>query len=71
MVTTMTKIKTVSEWMDENKLASSALAFEIDYSPGAVSKWRQKASFPSGRALKAILRAQKRCGWTPFPEKSV
>ena len=65
----MEKQKTVADWLDENELTTSAFAFAVDYSPGAVSKWRQKLSFPGPRALKKIIAVQKRCGWTEFPSR--
>ena len=55
--------------MDENGLTVTEFALAVQYSYGAVSKWRQKISSPTARAEKAIVRAQKRRGWTPFPER--
>jgi DNA-binding transcriptional regulator YiaG len=67
----MQKQKNVAGWMDENGLTIASLAFAVHYSPGAVAKWRQEISHPTERAEKAILRAQKRRGWTPFPARMV
>ncbi len=61
--------KSIAKWMDENNLTTAAFALAVRYSPGAVSKWRQELTNPTPRAEKAILRAQARRGWTPFPAR--
>ncbi len=65
----MAKQQTIADWMDENEITSDALADAVKYSHGAVTKWRQQVARPTARAEKAIVRAQKRRGWTPFPAR--
>ncbi len=65
----MEKQKDVAGWMDENNLTSHKFAVAVRYSPGAVSKWRQKITLPSERAEREIIKVQKRKGWTPFPSR--
>ncbi len=63
------KKQTIADWLEENNLTSHAFANEINYSAGAVMKWRQQQAHPTERAEKAIIRVQKRRGWTPFPAR--
>lgn len=65
----MEKQKTIADWMDENELTAVEFAIAIRYSQGAVSKWRQRLVAPTERAERAILRVQKRKGWTAFPAR--
>ncbi len=59
----------IRDWMDENKLTTYKLALITNFSPGAVSKWRQNISKPTERAEKRIVSAQNKYGWTPFPAR--
>ncbi len=61
--------KTVAQWMDENGLRSEQLGKIVKHSHGAVSKWRQKISYPFPRTERKIRLAAKRYGWTEFPPR--
>ncbi len=67
---TATKAHPVAKWMEENNLTLYSCAVAIDFSPGAVAKWRQGLSYPEPRTLKTIARVGRRLGWTDFPARA-